>query len=176
MGDRLHSLPSRQRSDLTETRPRAAFTADSGALNPTTHPALRVVVLALLAVDGVLSAIAGALLLPFYIGSIPLPISALISGLVNAALVWAAGRWTRSPRLAALPLWTWLLAVAIISVGGPGGDVILDGQGVLAYAALFLVVLGGAPPLWVLWRRSRHNTAGVVKGTPAEAAEAVEAS
>ncbi len=144
---------------------------DSGA----THPAIRVVVLALFAADGVLSALAGALLLPFYIGSIPFPISALISGLVNAALVWAAGRWTRSPRVAALPLWTWLLTVAAISVGGPGGDVILDGRGVLAYGALLLVVLGVAPPVWVLWRRSQYSSAGVVT-RPAEAAVAAEGS
>ena len=130
-------------------------TADGGALNPTTHPALRAVVLALLAVDGVLSAIAGALLLPCYIGSIPFPISALISGLVNAALVWAAGRWTRSPRLAALPLWTWLLTVAIISVGGPGGDVILDGQGVLAYSSFVARRAGG-----------RTTAVGVVAAQP----------
>jgi hypothetical protein len=155
VGDRLHTLPSRQRSDLTETRPRAA---------------IRAVVLALLAVDGVLSALVAALLLPCYIGSIPVPVSALISGLVNAALVWAAGRWTSSPRMAALPLWTWLLTVAVISVGGPGGDVILDGPGVLAYGALVLLALGAAPPVWVLWRRSRDNTDGVVTGTPAAGA------
>ena len=159
MGYRLHSLPSRQRSDLTDSA---------------THPAIRAFVLVLLAVDGVLSAIAGALLLPFYIGSIPLPISALISGLVNAALVWAAGRWTSSPRMAALPLWTWLLTVAVISIGGPGGDVILDGRGVLAYGALLLVVLGVTPPAWVLWRHSRNDSAGLVKA--AEAAEAAEGS
>ncbi len=155
VGDRLHSLPSRQRPDLTETRPRAVSTADGGALNPTTHPALRAVVLALLAVDGVLSAIAGALLLPWYIGAIPFPISALISGLVNAALVWAAGRWTRSPRLAALPLWTWLLTVAIISVGGPGGDVILEARACWPTPALLLVVLGG-----------RTTAVGVVAAQP----------
>jgi hypothetical protein len=126
----------------------------------------------MLAVDGVLSAVAGALLLPLYIGSIPFPISALISGLVNAALAWAAGRWTSSPRLAALPLWTWLLTVAVISVGGPGGDVILDGRGVLAYGAVLLLVLGVAPPVWVLRRRSRYNTDGVVTGTPAAGAAA----
>jgi hypothetical protein len=131
----------------------------------------------MLALDGVLSAVAGALLLPLYIGSIPFPISALISGLVNAALVWAAGRWTSSPRLAALPLWTWLLTVAVISVGGPGGDVILDGRGVLAYGAVLLLVLGVAPPVWVLRRRSRYNTDGVVTGTPAAgAAETAEGS
>ena len=149
MGHRLDTLPSRQRSDLTETKPRAASVEDAGA----TDPAIRVVALALFAVDGILSALAGALLLPFYIGSIPFPISGLISGLVNAALVWAAGRWTRSPRVAALPLWTWLLTVAVMSIGGPGDDVIFGGQGLMAYGALLLVVLGVAPPVWVLWRR-----------------------
>ena len=153
MGYRLDTLPSRQRSDLTETKPRAASVEESGA----TDPAIRFVVLALLAVDGVLSALAGALLLPFYIGTIPFPISGLSSGLVNAALVWAAGRWTRSPRLAALPLWTWLLTVAVISMGGPGDDVILGGRGLMAYGALLLIVLGVTPPVWVLWRRSHRG-------------------
>lgn len=97
------------------------------------------------------------MLLPLYIGSVPFPISGLISGLVNAALVWAAGRWTRSPRLAALPLWTWLLTVGLISMGGPGDDVVLGGKGVMAYGALWLIVLGVAPPVWVLWRRNRHG-------------------
>ena len=153
MGDRLDTLASRQRPDLTETKPRAASIEDSGA----TDPAIRVVVLALLAVDGVLSALAGALLLPSYIGSIPFPISGLLSGLLNAALVWAAGRWTRSPRVAALPLWTWLLTVGVISMGGPGDDIILGGRGLMAYAALLLILLGVAPPVWVLWRRSRYR-------------------
>ncbi|OBG63804.1 MULTISPECIES: hypothetical protein [unclassified Mycobacterium] len=149
MGYRLDTLQHRQRSDLTETKPRAVPVEDGGA----TDPAIRFVVLTLLAVDGVLSALAGALLLPSYLGSIPFPISGLISGLVNAALVWAAGRWTTSSRLAALPLWTWLLTVAAISMGGPADDVILGGRGVLAYGALLLILLGAAPPFWVLWRR-----------------------
>ena len=153
MGNRLDSLQRRQRSDLTETKPRAASVEDAGA----SDPAIRFVVLALLAVDGVLSALAGALLLPFYIGSIPFPISGLISGLVNAALVWAAGKWTRSPRLAALPLWTWLLTVAVISMGGPADDVILGGRGVMAYGALLLIVLGVTPPVWALWRHNRRG-------------------
>ena len=153
MGHRLDTLQRRQRPDLTETKPRAASVEDGGA----TDPAIRFVVLSLLAVDGVLSALAGALLLPAYIGSIPFPISGLISGLVNAALVWAATRWTASPRLAALPLWTWLLTVAVISMGGPADDVILGGRGLMAYGALLLIVLGVAPPAWVLWRCSRRG-------------------
>jgi hypothetical protein len=112
--------------------------------------------LALLAVDGVLSALAAALLLPWYIGTIPFPISGLISGLVNAALVWAAGRWTRSARVAALPLWTWLLTVAVISMGGPADDIILGGSGLMAYGALLLIVLGVTPPILVMWRRGLH--------------------
>lgn len=149
MDYRVDTLQPRQRSDLIETKPRAASVDDSGAIDP----AIRFVVLALLAVDGVLSALTGALLLPFYIGTAPIPISGLISGLVNAALVWAAGRWTRSARLAALPLWTWLLTVAVISMGGPADDVILGGRGLMAYAALLLLGLGVVPPVWVLWRR-----------------------
>jgi hypothetical protein len=149
VGDRLADVAVGQRSDLTESKPRAASVEDSGAADP----AIRAVVLALLAVDGVLSALAGALLLPSYIGSVPIPISGLVSGLVNATLVWAAGRWTTSPRLAALPLWTWLLTVAVLSLGGPGGDVVLGGNGLMAYAPLLLIVLGVVPPVWVLWRR-----------------------
>lgn len=152
MGYRLHHVQHRQRPDLTETKPRAASIEDAGA----TDPAIRVVVLALLAVDGVLSALAGALLLPCYIGTIPFPVSGLISGLVNAALVWAAGRWTRSARVAALPLWTWLLTVAVISMGGPADDIILGGSGLMAYGALLLIVLGVIPPVMVMFRRGHH--------------------
>jgi hypothetical protein len=126
---------------------------DGGA----TDSAIRIVVLVLLAVDGVLSALAGALLLPLYIGSIPFPVSGLISGLVNAALVWAAGRWTRSSRMAAVPLWMWLITVAFISMGGPADDVILGGRGLMRYGTLLLIVPGVTPPAWVLWRRGSYG-------------------
>ena len=149
MGDHVHRVAVGQRSELTATTPRASRIDETGA----TDPVIRVVVLTLFAVDGVLSAIAGALMLPSYIGAIPFPISALISGLVNAALVWAAGRWTASVRLAALPLWTWLLTVAAMCLGGPGHDIIFGGRGVLAYSPLLLLVAGAGPPFWVLLQR-----------------------
>ena len=149
MGAHVHRFAVGQRPDLTATKPRAGQVDDTGA----TDPSIRIVILAILAVDGILSAIAGALLLPAYIGSIPFPISALVSGLVNAALVWAAGRWTTSARVAALPLWTWLLTVLAMAVGGPGGDVVFGGPGVMAYSALLLLAAGTAPPLVVLLRR-----------------------
>lgn len=153
MGTRFDRFAARQRPNLTDTASRAV----SGEETSATDPAIRFVVLALLAVDGVLSALAGALLLPSYIGAVPFPVSALISGVVNAALVWAAGRWTTSPRVAALPLWTWLLTVAAMSLGGPGDDIILGGSGFMAYSALVLIVLGVAPPVWVLLQRSMRG-------------------
>jgi len=149
VGAHVHRFAVGQRPDLTTIKPRAAQIDDAGA----TDPSIRIVILALLAVDGVLSAVAGALLLPAYIGSIPFPISALISGLVNAALVWAAGRWTTSSRLAALPLWTWLLTLGAMSWPGPAHNVIFGGRGVLAYAPLLLLAAGALPPGWVLWQR-----------------------
>jgi hypothetical protein len=127
------------------------ITDEPGAI----HPAIRVVVLALLAVDGVISAIVGALLLPSHIDSVPFPISAVISGVVNAALVWAAAHWTQSARLAALPLWAWLLTVAGLTLGGPGDDKIFGGSGLMAYGVVLLIVLGALPPAWVLWQRNR---------------------
>jgi hypothetical protein len=110
------------------------------------------VVLGLLAVDGVLSAVAGALLLPLYLGPVPFPVSAVLSGLVNAGLVWAAGYWTDSSRLAGLPLWTWLATVAALTLGGPGGDIVFGGRGVMAYGVLVLMVFGALPAVLLLRR------------------------
>ena len=119
--------------------------SDAGGLIGTT-------VLALLAVDGVLSAVAGALLLPLYLGPVPFPVSALASGLLNAALVWAAGHWADSRRLAALPLWTWLATVAAFTLGGPGGDIVFGGPGIMAFSVLIFLLLGALPAALVLRR------------------------
>ena len=106
----------------------------------------------MLAVDGVLSAVGGALFLPSYIGSVPFPISALISGLLNVALVWAAKRWTTSSRLAALPVWTFLLTFFVMALAGPGGDVIFAGRGITGYSPFLLLAAGVLLPFLVLLR------------------------
>lgn len=113
----------------------------------------RIAILALLAVDGVLSAIGGALFLPTYLGSIPFPVSALASGLVNAALVWAAKQWTSRNAVAALPVWTWLLTVFVLARPGPGGDVVFAGRGITEYSPFLLLAAGSLLPFWVLMRR-----------------------
>ncbi|WP_422745516.1 hypothetical protein ACN27E_24645 [Mycobacterium sp. WMMD1722] len=118
------------------------------------HPDLtRNLVLGLLAFDGILVAIIGALFLPLRIGVIPVPLTALLAGAMNAALVWVAMKWTDSGRVAALPLWTWLATVAVLTLGGPGGDIVFGGAGVMAYSVLVYLALGAGPPAWLLWRR-----------------------
>ncbi|MGB3473443.1 MAG: hypothetical protein WBA69_01525 [Mycobacterium sp.] len=126
---------------------------------PTETPAFNFVVLALLALDGALCAVATALLLPAHLGAVPFPLSALIGGLVNAGLVWVALRCASSLRLAALPLWAWLLTIALMTFGGPGDDLIFADRGVMAYGVLLMIVLGSAPPGWVLWRRRQELAA-----------------
>ncbi len=121
---------------------------------------LRVAVLALLAVDGVISAVLGGMFLLLHVGSVPFPISALLSGLLNAVLVWAGLHWTSSVRVAALPLWTWLLTVAVMTLTGPGGDVVFGGPGFDAYSPLVLLVLGALPPGIVLSRAAQAARAG----------------
>jgi hypothetical protein len=69
---------------------------------------------------------------------------------VNAGLVWAALQWTTSPRLAALPLWAFLLTVLVLTFGGPGGDMMFDGL----TSAVVMILFGSAPPAYLLWRRT----------------------
>ena len=137
MGGRIARIGARQHPDL--------------GLSSDDTRAHRAVILTLLAVDGVVSAILAAFFLSLYLGPIPFPISALISGLLNAALVSTAMRWTSSPRVAALPLWTWLATIAVLTFPGPGGDAVFSAQ----WSVLLLLVVGALPPALLLYRRSQ---------------------
>jgi hypothetical protein len=137
VGGRFARVGARQHSDLS--------------LSPDDTRALRAVVLTLLAFDGIVSAVLGAFFLPLRLGPVPFPISALISGLLNAALVWTALQWTSSPRIAALPLWTWLATVAALTFPGPGDDAVYSAE----YLLLLSIVLGALPPAVLLYRRTR---------------------
>lgn len=125
--------------------------------DPSSPPPRRPGLLIVLALDGVLSAVAACFLLPLRIGSAPFPISAVLCGLVNTALVWAALTVTPSPRTAAAPLWAWLATVAILAFGGPGGDIVFGGVGFLQYAPLILIAGGALPPAVLLWRRAQRT-------------------
>lgn len=90
--------------------------------------------------------------LPLRLGSVPFPVSALLSGLLNAALVWAGLQWTSAPRLAALPLWTWLATVVLFTVVGPGDDIVFGGVGLMEFGPVLLIALGALPAAWLLMR------------------------
>jgi hypothetical protein len=139
VGRRFADVGARQHPDLSQP--------------PDDARALRAVVLTLLAVDGVISAVVAAAFLSIHIGPVPFPISAFISGLLNAALVWAAMQWTTSPRVAALPLFTWLLTVAAMTLPGPGDDAVFSAT----YLLLLLMAVGAAPPVALLYRRNRSR-------------------
>ena len=109
--------------------------------------------LAVLAVDGVLSALMAVFFLNLRIGAVPVPISPVLAGALNAALVWVALRWTPSPRVAAIPLWAWLATVLACTFGGPGDDIILGGVGLLEYGSILLIAVGALPAGWLLTRR-----------------------
>lgn len=106
------------------------------------------VVLAVLTVDGFITAILGALFLPAYIGSVPFPISAVCTAVVNIALVYLAARVTDRNILTALPLVGWGLGFLLCMGQGPGGDIILAAT----WQTLVFLLLGLAPAGYALYR------------------------
>lgn len=139
MGGGFAGRTARQHPDLT--------TSALGRATPA-------IVLGVLAVNGILSAILAVFFLPLRIGVVPFPVSAVLSGALNVALVWTALLWTDSVRLAALPMWTWLAAVGVFILGGPGGNIMFGSSGLGALALLILLVCGMIPPTVVLKRRT----------------------
>lgn len=71
--------------------------------------------------------------------------------MVNAALVWVALQWASAPIQAALPMLTWLATIAVLTLFGPGDDIVFGGSSIADYGLWFLLlVLGMAPPAVVL--------------------------
>jgi hypothetical protein len=92
----------------------------------------------LLVVDGLLLGGIGLVLTPMYAGTVPAPVGAVLSIVVLPWLVMSAGELDPRPGVAGAPLLAWLLAVGVLGVTGPGGDVILP-----ATWQSLLLVFGG---------------------------------
>ncbi len=84
--------------------------------------------LGLLVLDGLLLGAIGLVLTPMYAGGLPTPVGAVLSILVLPWLVRRAGELDPRPGVAGAPLFAWLLAVGVLGLGGPGGDVLLRGE------------------------------------------------
>ena len=111
------------------------------AARPLRSPAL----LGLLALDGLLLGAIGLVLTPMYLGAVPTPVGAVLSILVLPWLVRRAGELDPRAGLAGAPLLAWLLAVGVLGIGGPGGDVLLPPtwqSALLVFGGLFAGLLG----------------------------------
>lgn len=112
--------------------------------------------IALLVFDGVLVAGFGVVLTPFYIAGVPVPVGALLSGLLVPWLVNLAAVESRQPVVAGAPLWAWLATVAVLGLAGPGGDVLLPAT----WQSFVLLLSGTATGFWALRRVREHQEDG----------------
>lgn len=112
--------------------------------------------IALLVLDGVLVGGFGVVTAPYYVGGVPVPVGALLSGLLVPWLVRLAGGESRNPLVAGAPLWAWLATVTVLGLAGPGGDVLLPAT----WQSLLLLISGTGTGLWALRRVTRHQGGG----------------
>ncbi|MGW5384669.1 hypothetical protein [Nocardia sp. NPDC003963] len=101
------------------------------------------VLIAVLVVDAVIALTLEVLYLPLYIGSVAVPLSAVIAAPVNVALVWAAATVTTRSTVLFLPIAAWLAAFLVAASRGPGGDVPLRSD----LPTLLLFLCGAVAPL-----------------------------
>ncbi|MGH3787342.1 MAG: hypothetical protein ACRDRG_12500 [Pseudonocardiaceae bacterium] len=117
------------------------------------------ITLVVLVFDAVALAGVELLYLPLRVGAVPLPITILLAAvstpwLVRSAADLGAPRW-----VAAVPLAVWVLALGVLGVAGPGGDVLLPADWRSA-----LLLGGGMFPAAVTLGRALapRGSAGVV--------------
>jgi hypothetical protein len=113
-------------------------------------------VTAVLVVDAVLLAMMELMFLQLMIGSVPVPLSALVALISNPWLVRRAGELTGAVG-AALPLIAWIVTISVLGLSGPGGDVLLLGD----WPSMLLILAGLVPAAFVLGRvlRTRRTAA-----------------
>ena len=104
--------------------------------------------LVVLTVDAVLLAIIELFFLPWRFGVVEFPITALLAAVTTPLLVARAGAAVSRPMIAGLPLWAWLVTVAVFGMGGPGGDIVLLAD----WRSLLLLGAGVLPSAIVLGR------------------------
>ncbi len=105
-----------------------------------------VAALAILTFDGALLGAFGLAFTPMYAGGIPVPMGVAFSVLILPWLVLRAGEIDPRPAVAGAPLVAWFLVVAVLAVGGPGGDVMLP----VTWQSGLLFLGGVGVGLWAL--------------------------
>ena len=83
------------------------------------------ITLMVLVFDAVALAAVELAYLPLRVGVVPLPITILLAAVSMPWLVRSAAELGGPRPVAAVPLVVWLLALGVLGVAGPGGDVLL---------------------------------------------------
>jgi hypothetical protein len=83
------------------------------------------IALVVLVFDAVALAVVELLYLPLRVGAVPFPITILLAAVGTPWLVRSAAELGGPRVVAAVPLVVWVLALGVLGVGGPGGDVLL---------------------------------------------------
>lgn len=103
---------------------------------------------AVLVFDAVALATVELMYLPLRVGTVPLPITVLLAAVSTPWLVRGAAELGGSRWVCAVPLVVWLLALGVLGVGGPGGEVLLA----VDWRAGLLLAAGTIPAAVVLGR------------------------
>ncbi|MBV9163173.1 MAG: hypothetical protein JO309_15625 [Pseudonocardiales bacterium] len=82
------------------------------------------ITLVVLVFDAVALAVVELLYLPLRVGAVPFPITILLAAVSMPWLVSSAAELGGPRVVAAVPLVVWALALSVLGLGGPGGDVL----------------------------------------------------
>lgn len=105
------------------------------------EPVLRRMEFGLLLFDSALLALLELFFLPLYVGSVPVPVTALVAAVTLPVLVHAASRLYPTTLGASAPILVWLVFVLGVGFLGPGGDIVLPPT----WKALLLLACGLLP-------------------------------
>jgi hypothetical protein len=116
--------------------------------------------LVLLVADGLLLGAFGLMFTPLYTNGIPVPMGIVLSVLVLPWLVRQAGEIDARPVVAGAPLIAWVVAVGVLGLFGPGGDMMLLAD----WQSLLLAVGGIGAGLWGLQKVLEREYGGSDRG------------
>jgi hypothetical protein len=106
------------------------------------------ITLLVLVLDAVALAAVELLFLPLRLGAVPFPITILLAAVSTPWLVRSAADLGGPRVAAAVPLMAWVLALGVLGVAGPGGDVLLPAD----WRSALLLAGGMFPAAVVLGR------------------------
>lgn len=110
-------------------------------------------VLGLLFLDSVLLALVEVMYASMSVGGTPLPLSAVTALITTPWLVRRAGELATGTPGAVLVFLSWTAVVTVLGIGGPGGDVLLQGT----WSSLAFILAGLIPGALALGRVIRHR-------------------